>query len=178
MTDRIRVGTMLIEDGTLPWYPYAGNTGRRYRALFSRLVVDHGMHQRATRQGNRKCRLDIFLHGWRDSHKRLRLQRSIPDSSCYDTRDPICEAGALQLFGDYSNETAIISGFVLHEPGRSRQTHSKKSKLSQFSQDAGQNSVSFPRVATQATCYGSEQVLVRRRSPPDLGKRRWVTRLS
>ena len=79
MTDRIQVGTMLIQDGTrMP-----ATVRRQHRALCSRLVIHHGLHQRSTRKTDRKGRMDILLHGRGDSYERLRLQRSVPGSSRY-----------------------------------------------------------------------------------------------
>src|SRR5437868_2509943 len=104
--------------------------------------------------------MDILLHGWRDSHVRLRLQRSVQDRSCLGARDQCREATELQLFRDYPSKTAIISRFALHEPCRSRQTHSEKSKLSGSIQNSGKHSVSSARMVIRPNTYGSEQVFV------------------
>ena len=110
---------MLIQDGTHTPESLVVGT-ERYSAGWSSIMK---FHQRSNGQRTRERRMDLLLHGWRDSHERLRLQRSVPDSSCSGARDQSREARELQLFRDYSNETAITSGFALHEPGRSRQTH-------------------------------------------------------
>jgi hypothetical protein len=95
MTDRVRVGTAFIaDDSHMPATLVVGT--KHYSAGWSSIIgytsAQLGIHKCSAGQRNRKRRMDILLHGWRDSLQRLRLQRSVPDRSCCGALDRCREA--------------------------------------------------------------------------------------
>src|SRR5690242_706126 len=104
MTDRIGVGTMLIRDGTqMPATLVVGT--QQYSAGWSSI-----MGSTSTELGKEieKAGWTFFYMAGEIRTSGFWLQRSVPGSSSYRAPDEGRNAGALQVFGNYSNNEQAL----------------------------------------------------------------------